>query len=444
LQRIEQILLGTVGVLVVLTAIGMVLLWPAGDRAPVDDPAPLYDAHVASTEEYDCPEDQGPFAFQRDGPCQIVTVEVTEGPAEGRTFEVDTGVEDYPAFTTGDDLRVGIAGEELGEASHFYVADFARTAPLVWLFVLFVAFVVLIGRTHGARSLLGLAISLVLIVVFVVPAILEGQSPFLVAIVGAFAIMVVTLYLAHGFTVKTTSALVGTAAALGFTALLGALFVAVSQLTGYSSEEANFARFAVEGGLDLRGLILAGLVIGALGVLDDVTVSQASTVFAVHSANPSQSWSEVFVRAMSVGRDHIASVVNTLVLAYVGASIPLIVLFSTGGLPFVDVVNAEIVAEEIVKTLVGSIGLVSAVPLTTALATTVVIRRGEEAPAEPVPAHLAGDVDEEELTDDERTHRRWVELLRDGDPESVPIIPGQEPIVPGEEPPPPGEGDDER
>lgn len=423
MERIEQILLAIVGGLVVLTAIGMWALWPDGTPAPQDEPAPLYDARVVNVEEYECPApDEDVWRMERTGPCQVADFLIAEGPAEGETFTIDTGQEDYPAFSEGDRVQVGIAGADT-DSPTYYIADFDRGGMLALLFALFVGIVVVVGRWHGARSLIGLALSLGLIVVFVVPAIIAGESPFLVAIVGAFAIMVTTLYFAHGFTIKTTSALIGTAAALGLTALLGLIFVTGANLTGLASEESGFVRFAFEGAIDLRGLILAGLVIGALGVLDDVTVSQASTVFAVHSANPEQSFADVFKRAMSVGRDHIASVVNTLVLAYVGASIPLIVLFSIGGLPFVEVLNAEIVAEEVVRTLVGSIGLVSAVPFTTALATAVAVRQQRR--TVPVPEHLRDDVDEADLTEEELAHRRWVQFLREGSTDEVPpYLPG--------------------
>lgn len=412
MERIERILTGIVAALVVLTGLGMWALWPDDTPEQPGEPAPLYAGVIRSAVDYECPEPEGQtLRFQRSGPCQEVEAEILSGPHEGTTFDIDTGEEDYPTFREGDRVRIGVSSFE-GAETQFYVADFGRSRPLLVLFVLFVGVALAVGSWHGLRSLLGLTISLAIVVVFVVPAILAGQPPFAVAIVGAFAIMVVTLYLAHGLTVKTTAALVGTSAALSLTAFLGFVFVGFAQLTGFASEEASLARFAVEG-LDVRGLVLAGLVIAALGVLDDVTVSQASTVFAVHDANPDQSWREVFRRAMSVGRDHIASTVNTLVLAYVGASIPLIVLFSTSGQPVGEVLNAEVVAEEIVKTLVGSIGLISAVPFTTALATSVALRRSRR--QLPVPAHLRDDVDEEHLSEEERAHRRWLAFLRDGE-----------------------------
>jgi uncharacterized membrane protein len=203
---------------------------------------------------------------------------------------------------------------------------------------------------------------------------------------------------------------VGTAAALCLIAVLGVAFSELAKVTGLSSEEAQFVSLTVEG-LNLRGLVLAGLIIGALGVLDDVTVSQASTVFAVHEADPEQGWATLFRRAMGVGRDHIASVVNTLVLAYAGASIPLLILFSTSGVAVSEIVNGEFVAQEVVKTLIGSIGLVAAVPLTTALAAGI----ATAAPRPPRPPRRQGrrraakaDAVEEE--------DRWLRALRADEP----------------------------
>jgi len=188
-----------------------------------------------------------------------------------------------------------------------------------------------------------------------------------VALVGGTAILLVTLYLSHGLNPMTTAAAVGTLGALVVTVVIALVAIDGTRITGFASEDAVFARFAI-GELDLRGLVLAGLIVAALGVLDDVTVSQASTVFAVHEADPSQSFAQLVARGMRVGRDHIASVVNTLFLAYAGASLGLLVLFTTSGLPVRELVNTELVAVELVKTMVGSLGLLAAVPLTTVIA----------------------------------------------------------------------------
>jgi YibE/F-like protein len=227
--------------------------------------------------------------------------------------------------------------------------------------------VIAFGRWQGVRSLIGLACSFAVIVGFVVPAILRGRSPVAVALVGAMAIMLVSLYLAHGFGRKTTAAVVGTMLALGLTAALTAGFVDLAALTGLASDEALDASFQV-GGISLRGLLLAGIILGGLGVLDDVTVSQASLVFELRRADPAAGFAELVRSGLAVGRDHVSATVNTLFLAYAGASLPLLVLFVSGGDALGTVATSEAVAVEIVRTLCGSVGLVAAVPLTTLLA----------------------------------------------------------------------------
>jgi uncharacterized membrane protein len=202
---------------------------------------------------------------------------------------------------------------------------------------------------------------------FIAPAILDGESPLAVAVVGAMAVMLVTISLAHGLGAKSLAAIVGTAASLLLVAGLASVFTELTHLTGLSSEEATLLQF--QGfKVDFQGLLLAGIVIGALGVLDDVTVSQASTVMALRAANPNLGFGELYRRALVVGRDHVSATVNTLVLAYVGSSLPILLIFSSGDLGLVDAINVELVAKEVVATLVGSIGLIAAVPLTTAMA----------------------------------------------------------------------------
>jgi uncharacterized membrane protein len=194
-----------------------------------------------------------------------------------------------------------------------------------------------------------------------------------VAVVGSLAVALVTIPLAHGRGPKSLAAVLGTAASLLLTALLASLFTEAAHLTGFSSEEATFLQ--VSGAdLSLEGLLLAGMVIGALGVLDDVTVSQASTVLALRSANPTLRFRQLFGTALRVGRDHVSATVNTLVLAYVGASLPLLLIFSSADLGVGEALSTELVAKEVVATLVGSIGLIAAVPLTTALAAVLALQ----------------------------------------------------------------------
>jgi uncharacterized membrane protein len=238
---------------------------------------------------------------------------------------------------------------------------------MLWLAIAFVALVIVVARLRGVLSLVGLGISLGVVLGFIVPAILDGESPLAVAVVGAMAVMLVTISLAHGLGAKSLAAIVGTAASLLLVAGLASAFTELTHLTGLSSEEATLLQFqGLE--VDFQGLLLAGMVIGALGVLDDVTVSQASTVMALRAANPSLGFGQLYRRALVVGRDHVSATVNTLVLAYVGSSLPVLLIFSSGGVSLIDAVNVELVAKEIVATLVGSIGLIAAVPLTTAIA----------------------------------------------------------------------------
>jgi uncharacterized membrane protein len=240
------------------------------------------------------------------------------------------------------------------------------------LAIFFVAIVLLFARLRGALSLLGLGASLALVLLFLVPAILDGKSPIAVAIVGSLAVALITIPLAHGRGPKTLAAVLGTAASLLLTALLAWIFTKAAHLTGFSNQEAAYLDLA-GADISLEGLVLAGMVIGALGVLDDVTVSQASTVMAVRSANPALGFRALFAAAQRVGRDHVSATVNTLVLAYVGASLPVLLIFSSSDLGFGQTLSTELVATQVVATLVGSIGLIAAVPLTTALAVALAL-----------------------------------------------------------------------
>jgi uncharacterized membrane protein len=181
-------------------------------------------------------------------------------------------------------------------------------------------------------------------------------------------IIPVTFYLSHGFNKKTHVAIVGTIISLIITGVLAAVFVNISKLTGYASEEAGFLQSEIGGTINMKGVLLAGIIIGTLGVLDDITVSQSAIVYQLKKANKKLGFRQLFSRAMKVGHDHISSLINTLVLVYAGVAMPLLLLFVNNPRPFSEVINYEIIADEIVRTLVGSIGLITAVPITTVLA----------------------------------------------------------------------------
>ncbi len=268
------------------------------------------------------------------------------------------------------------------DAEPFYdFFDYQRRTPIALLAAAFVGVALLIGRMRGLRALLALAFSLLVIVGLTLPAIVGGSSPLLVALVTSALIMLVALYLTHGPNARTTSALIGTLASLAITGLLGSLFIEAAQLTGLVGEETAYLR-ATAGFLDFRGLLLAGIIIGSLGVLDDVTVTQASAVWELHGANPNLGLWGLYRAALRIGQDHIASAVNTLVLAYAGASLPLLLLFTQTGEALGTIVTGEVVGTEVVRTLVGSIGLIASVPLTTFL-TALVVSGDRLRPARP-------------------------------------------------------------
>jgi uncharacterized membrane protein len=305
-------------------------------------------------------------------PYQKIEVEITSGDLKGQVVTAEQGgmliTNEVQKVKVGDQLILSKV-EKIDGTVRFYVADFIRRTPLYLLGLAFIAAVIAVGGFRGLSSLIGLAVSFVVLLKFILPKVLEGENPVLVAIIGSFLIMLTTLYLAHGLNRKTTAAVLGTTLSLILTGLGAWYFVDLAQLSGMASEEAGFLSVLPGVNLNLQGLLLGGIIIGALGVLDDITVSQSAIVFELHQANKSLSWLELYRRGIRVGRDHIASMVNTLFLAYAGASLPLMVLFTaSGGEPFTAVINREIIASEIVRTLVGSLGLIAAVPITTAFA----------------------------------------------------------------------------
>jgi len=360
-------MLAAVGVIALAVLACAVVLWPRGQlarpaAAGQADPTQLVSATLTKVSRLPCEEAEP-------GVPGSVCIKVTARLAGGRQVTFDTTDPTGGMFRAGQKVRLAVA-EQPGQPPSYIIQDLERGRPLLVLAALFVGAVVAFGRWQGVRSLIGLGLSFLIIISFVIPAILRGHSPVLVAVTGAMAIMLLSLYLSHGVGPKTTAAVVATALALGLTAALSIAFVAAASLTGLASEEAQYANFAV-GGLSLRGLLLAGIIIGGLGVLDDVTMSQASLVAELHQANPTAGMAALVAGALRVGRDHIAATVNTLFLAYAGAALPLLILFVTGQDSLGTVATTEVVAVEVVRALCGSVGLIAAVPLTTVLAALV-------------------------------------------------------------------------
>ena len=302
---------------------------------------------------------------------QKLEILITKGLLEKEKIEVEVGGEfgklNTPKYKAGDVVLVAYTKDVSGQ-DLFYITEFIRRKPLFWLFALFLLFVLFIARLRGLGSVLGLLFSFLIIFKFILPQILAGHEPIFIAICGSLIIVPITFYLSHGLNKKTTVAIGGTFIALVLAGFLAKIFTNAANLTGFSSEEAMFLQMAMGEVINIKGLLLVGIIIGLLGVLDDITVAQAAVVSELRSANPNLSRVQLFSRAMKVGRDHIASMVNTLILVYTGASLPLLLLFINNPQPIAEVINYEIIAEEIVRILVGSIGLILSVPITTFLA----------------------------------------------------------------------------
>ncbi len=350
------------------TVIGLLVMWPDGEPTRAEQVAATYlppgttypDGRVVSIETYDCGDPGRPAT------CARAVVEVLEGEGTGDYQQVDLqpdvvagGVEEGDTLVLTRD-----AGAEGGPSYQFF--DFQRDAPIITLAVAFALVVGLVARWRGLASLVGLAFAFVVLLKFVLPGLLSESSPVLVSLVGSAAIMFVVLYLAHGFSARTTTALVGTLFGLSLVAVLGSMAVSAARLTGLTSEETNTLN-TYDPTLSFSGLVLAGIVVAGLGVLNDVTITQASAIWQLHEVDEGMTWRELYNRGMAVGRDHIASTVYTIVFAYSGAALPLLLLFELYDQPFWTVLTSAALAEEVIRTLVGAIALVLAVPVTTAV-----------------------------------------------------------------------------
>ncbi|MCK9248711.1 MAG: YibE/F family protein [Solirubrobacteraceae bacterium] len=383
-------LVGFVSLLLVLTAVGLVALWPDGDRPRVEGAGgPTVSGEVVGVRLAPCggPTDQR---------CRTVVARVTEGEDEGHEAEIVLGPPEVsPDLDVGDAIRLARQAPLEGEAADalddppagdaggpgaatspapaYSYAERDRRAPLVWLGVLFAVLGLVVARSRGALALLGTGASITLVVVWLVPALLSDHPPVLVALVGAFAVMFITTGLTYGVTTQSLAAVTGIGLSLLVALGVGVLWSELAHLDGTGGE---LGAFVIQSGspLGLGGIVLAGMVIGALGVLTDTVVSQVSTVAALHRANDRMGVRRLYREAFAVGRDHLAATIHTLVLAYAGATLPLLLVVSANGVGVGDAFNDPDLAEPVVATLVGSIALVVAVPLSTLLAALLVRR----------------------------------------------------------------------
>ncbi|MFF4040746.1 YibE/F family protein [Streptomyces sp. NPDC001816] len=369
--------------------VGLVVLWPGGapphERTGVGFDRQTQQATVTKVVEVSCKSvnasggtatgdtstAEGNSAQQQaKGTCRKATIRVDTGDDQGRTFTEIVQPDQTRQLQEGE--KVVVAYEPSAPKNLQYsVTDVNRKFPMALLAGIFALAVVVVGRMRGVMALVALAVSFLVLTLFILPAILQGSNPLLVAVVGASAIMLIALYMCHGLSARTSVAVLGTLASLLLIGILGSEFIDWAALTGNTDDNTGLIH-GLYPSIDMSGLLLAGVIIGSLGVLDDVTVTQTSAVWELHEANPAMGWRGLYRAGIRIGRDHIASVVNTLVLAYAGAALPLLLLFSIAQSSVGTVANSELVAEEIVRTLVGSIGLVASVPVTTALAALVV------------------------------------------------------------------------
>lgn len=355
-RRVQIILAAIVVPIAVATLIGLALLWPRG-QTPVGS-VQLTDTGV----EMAVGEVTSISGTDELGQTQVtMSVDGVEVPVHVPFDIVDNGLD------VGDRIEAMFNPGAFETGTPYIFVDFVRDVPLAALLALYVIVVLLVARVKGLAALFGLAASLAVVGIFMLPALMVGKEPLLVVIVGASAMMFASIYLAHGISIRTTTAVLGTLGGLVITGVLAVWSVEANNLTGTLSDDA-IALYGQLGYLKMSDILLTGIVLAGLGALNDVTITQVSTVWELHSANPEASRRRIFSQAMVIGRDHIASTVYTLAFAYVGTSLPLLMSAALVDRGFLDLMMVGQIAEEIVRTLVASIGLVLAIPMTTVIA----------------------------------------------------------------------------
>jgi uncharacterized membrane protein len=344
------------------------MLWPDGPSPKVEGYRDVERISAVISDVHPCPDSFAQdFGGRMPRNCRSATADV-----EGRDDHVEAALpfgSGAPVVEAGDPVLL-YEVPEAPPSQRWQFIDFDRSTPIYALIAVFALAVLVLSRWRGLASLVSLALSLALVVWFVLPNLLGGTSPLLVAVVAAATIMIVVLYLGHGFNAMTSAALVGTLISLVLTGVLGMLFTSAAHFTGFSDESTKYLA-AIQGEVNYEGLVLAALVIGALGVLDDVTVTQAAAVWELKAADPTAGRRRLFTAAMRIGRAHVSAAVNTLVLAYVSAMLPLLLFLMLIATSFNDALLSDRVAQEVARGLVGSLGIIAAVPITTLVAVLV-------------------------------------------------------------------------
>lgn len=378
-----KIVVGLLIAIGVAVLAGAALLWPSQQK--VEIPLPYQNAaggavsteagHVVSTSAADCGDQSVGTVLtttpkptpSENTPCVQALIAIDSGPNSGANtvLEFSHGA-GQPQLAVGEHIRVTRQVDPTGLTTYSFY-DYERTWPLIGMAVLFAVVISVVAGWRGFRALIGIGVAFAVLVVFMLPALRDGSPAIPVALVASAAILYAVIYLAHGVSLRTSAALLGTLTSLLLAAGLSWAAIELAQITGLSEEETN-AVATYLGNVSITGLLLAGFIVGSLGVLNDVTITQASTVFELAQIGDGGTRRGVFLGAMRVGRDHIASTVYTLVLAYAGSALPLLLLFSVADRSLGDVLTSETVAIEIARSAVGGISLALSVPLTTAIA----------------------------------------------------------------------------
>ena len=398
-RRIRITLMAIVIPFAIATVVGMALLWPTQGN-PVGSLTPLADgttegrAIVVSTDSSQCATMDEPrrtsSTTNYGSYPSAVCARVIEGIDEGSVIELHVPPEVYDSIREGTVVRALHTQPDPSTAGMWSYWDVERSFPMLALAVIYLVLVVIVARWRGAAAIAGLASSLAILLFFVMPALMSQRPALLVTLVGVSAMMFSSVYFAHGISIRTTTALIGTLAGVFLTVFLALTNVTWAHLAGTSSEDAQLI-FGYIPGIHLQSLLICGIVIAGLGALNDVTITQASAVWELHAANPTMGKTALFTRAMRIGRDHIASTVYTLAFAYAGTALPALLLALIVDRPAWDIVTSSSIAEEIVRTLIASIGLIASIPLTTAIGTLLVTvtseHHSQSAKGEIAPTH---------------------------------------------------------
>jgi uncharacterized membrane protein len=381
--------------LTLLTLVAMALLWPSGSKEGITLASPYAAApgvtfdtgkiqRVVTGSCMDAlPQGQAgtDAAPQQGSECTFAFTDPDKGGNPVKVV-INPDVAKSHGVKTGDNIRYlnlsKVQGADAQGTPAYVFVDFVRTLPIIFLAVLYAAVVIAVARWRGLRALIGLVGAYGVLVSFMLPGLVEGKPPLLLALVGSTVIMIGVLYFAHGFSARTSTALLGTMFGLAITALLAAWATDAANLAGVGSHDsATLAN--ISGNISISGIILCGLIISGLGVLNDVTITQSSAVWELWELAPETSARQLFTSAMRIGRDHIASTVYTIAFAYAGAALPVLILVMLYERPLGDALTSAELSEEVIRTLVGSVGLVLAIPVTTLIAVLVVKATGIKA-----------------------------------------------------------------